>query len=389
MAGRHAPPRGSKRMKTVKEKGYKGRHSTSVGLSLTNLFAGILTFFFIVTLAGIIFVPTFTANNGSFSAATSSSTVNSSNTNDSGIAPDFDVIEELQESKISRLAVRATLATASTSATQIAESDSPDVAAENVILASGVTPSVSGRVGWPTDTRVKSSSFGFRSDPFTGVTKFHTGFDIPAACGSKIYAAESGVVSGAGNTFGNYGNRVVLTHSTTLITAYSHLQTILVQRGDTVVKGQLIAYMGTTGRSTGCHLHFEVGVNGHWTDPLPWLTGTPGSPATVAFGTTYSVRSAGTSTLQTVASTPLSTPIPSTSSTATTSTATSVAATATEPATPTITSTPTSTPTSTSVPTTTSSFTSIPSSSSPPVTESASENTGSTATNSVTSTSTP
>ncbi|GEM_PF-2350062 len=125
---------------------------------------------------------------------------------------------------------------------------------------------------WPAQSSVITSPFGFRSDPFTSAKSFHSGLDIGAGCGAEIWSARSGVVTFAG-VAGGYGNRVVIDHGNGVTSAYAHLMAIHVKVGDQVQQRQTIGQSGTTGRSTGCHLHFEIIVGGAFADPLPFLGG--------------------------------------------------------------------------------------------------------------------
>jgi murein DD-endopeptidase MepM/ murein hydrolase activator NlpD len=122
-----------------------------------------------------------------------------------------------------------------------------------------------------------TSSFGARADPFTGYVKFHGGADYGIGDGG-IYAADRGMVVLAGYN-GSYGNVTVVSHgrfgSSSLATLYGHQSRILVAPGDTVEKGQLIGLVGSTGYSTGPHLHFEVRIDGTRVDPVPWLANAP------------------------------------------------------------------------------------------------------------------
>ena len=130
---------------------------------------------------------------------------------------------------------------------------------------------------WPLDASINtlSSLYGPRPDPFTGRPDNHTGIDIPAARGTPIYAAKSGVVItsvyGTGNAW-SYGNYVVVSHSDGTSTLYAHMSSRAVSEGQTVAQGDVVGYVGTTGRSTGNHLHFEIRVNGSRTDPLNYFT---------------------------------------------------------------------------------------------------------------------
>lgn len=117
-----------------------------------------------------------------------------------------------------------------------------------------------------------SSSFGIRVSPITGaVDEFHRGQDYAAACGTEVMAAAGGtVIYTQWHPYGG-GNRVEIDHGNGLITTYNHLSASSVKVGQKVERGDVIALAGTTGASTGCHLHFEVMVNKDVVDPLPWL----------------------------------------------------------------------------------------------------------------------
>ena len=115
------------------------------------------------------------------------------------------------------------------------------------------------------------SGFGYRTHPVYGTTRFHSGVDIDGACGQPIWAAESGEVISAGSS-GGYGNVTVIDHGDGLSTLYAHQSSIGVGVGTQVSRGHQIGSVGTTGLSTGCHLHFEVRINGEPVDPVPYLT---------------------------------------------------------------------------------------------------------------------
>ena len=101
--------------------------------------------------------------------------------------------------------------------------------------------------------------------------KTHTGIDIGASHGTNIYAAASGTVLVSGWNSGGYGNYVVIDHGGGITTLYGHCSTLLVSSGQTVTKGQVIAKVGSTGMSTGPHLHFEVLKNGAHTNPMAYF----------------------------------------------------------------------------------------------------------------------
>lgn len=122
----------------------------------------------------------------------------------------------------------------------------------------------------PAHVAYVSSSYGYRSDPFTGSAAFHAGLDFPGPMGSPIYAAAKGRVSFVGRRQG-YGNCIEIRHGNGLMTRYGHLSKFDAHVGEKVEAGTRIAAMGSTGRSTGSHLHFEVRVNGKPVNPRPFL----------------------------------------------------------------------------------------------------------------------
>lgn len=114
------------------------------------------------------------------------------------------------------------------------------------------------------------SGFGFRADPFSGHAALHTGLDFPADTGTPIHAAAGGVVL-VTNYHPQYGNMVEIDHGHGLVTRYAHSSKVLVRAGDIVKRGQTIALVGTSGRSTGPHLHFEVLMDGSPQNPAKFL----------------------------------------------------------------------------------------------------------------------
>lgn len=133
--------------------------------------------------------------------------------------------------------------------------------------ANGSVPMGDGTLIWPTPScTTNSSAYGWRIHPIYGTRKFHAGEDIPAGYGAEILAAASGTVITAGWVSG-YGNYTVIDHGGGMMTAYGHQSSIAVSVGQTVTQGQVIGYVGSTGNSTGPHLHFEVYINGATVDP--------------------------------------------------------------------------------------------------------------------------
>ncbi len=132
-------------------------------------------------------------------------------------------------------------------------------------------PYSGGKVGWPCPASSRiTSQYGYRI--LFGVRDFHTGIDIGASTGTNIVAAESGTVILANYGWnGGYGNYIIINHGNGLTTRYAHASKLYVSAGQTVTKGQVIAAVGTTGNSTGPHLHFEVRENGSHKNPLNYL----------------------------------------------------------------------------------------------------------------------
>lgn len=124
---------------------------------------------------------------------------------------------------------------------------------------------------WPCpSSHYITSSFGWRIHPILKYKKYHTGVDIGASSGQSILAAGSGrVIKSA--VYGGYGNCVMIDHGGGIVTLYGHASKLLVSNGETVVAGQKIALVGSTGNSTGPHLHFEVRVNGEYVNPMQYF----------------------------------------------------------------------------------------------------------------------
>jgi murein DD-endopeptidase MepM/ murein hydrolase activator NlpD len=147
-------------------------------------------------------------------------------------------------------------------------------------LEGGLTPSFAGDWTqladapsiWPVEGRV-GSSFGQREDPFNGEGKFHTGIDIEAPYGTPVRAAADGDATGASMGAG-YGRQVVLSHGHDVLTVYGHLSAVAVLPGQHVIRGQVIGYVGQSGRATGPHLHYEVRVHDVPVNPHKYLRAT-------------------------------------------------------------------------------------------------------------------
>jgi murein DD-endopeptidase MepM/ murein hydrolase activator NlpD len=139
------------------------------------------------------------------------------------------------------------------------------------VVSTKVRRPAAGSLMAPLEVLVATSHFGLRTSPISGAAgEFHWGQDFAAACGTNVFAADAGVVRAVGWHPWGGGNRVEIDHGNGLITTYNHLEGIGVKKGQSVQVGQLIAKVGTTGSSTGCHLHFETILNGKHTDPDNW-----------------------------------------------------------------------------------------------------------------------
>ena len=126
------------------------------------------------------------------------------------------------------------------------------------------TPSIWPVMGWVT------SGFGFRTNPFTGLTQMHEGIDISNQVGTPIIAPADGIISDIGNDLG-LGKILVISHGFGMITRYAHLNKVLVRVGQKVKRGEKIAEIGTSGRTTGPHLHYEVRLDGIPVNPMRYI----------------------------------------------------------------------------------------------------------------------
>ena len=147
--------------------------------------------------------------------------------------------------------------------------DSQLAALENVILAKELKEQIHPE-GRPVSGGFISSYFGEREDPFSGHEAYHKGVDFAGTAGSNVVAVAAGVVTWAGERTG-YGNLVEINHGDGYVTRYAHNERTLVKVGETVKRGEAVALMGSTGRSTGPHVHFEVIRNGRQVDPLSFI----------------------------------------------------------------------------------------------------------------------
>lgn len=144
--------------------------------------------------------------------------------------------------------------------------------------SASTTPPAASSVGatgtykWPVDCYIITSEYGYRVHPLQQTTKFHAGVDIGAQSGQAIYAADTGTVATAA-TNSSYGNYVLINHGGGNATLYAHMSSMAVSAGQSVTKGQVIGYVGSTGWSTGPHLHFEIRQGGSTVNPLQFFSG--------------------------------------------------------------------------------------------------------------------
>lgn len=141
----------------------------------------------------------------------------------------------------------------------------------------------------PASLEFISSGFGYRADPFTGGADFHPGLDFKGPYGAPIFAAARGTVSFVGQRSG-YGNVVEIDHGNGLVTRYAHMSGFRTVAGRPVMPGEQIGLIGSTGRSTGPHLHFEVRINDHPVNPRPFLEAVPHVLQKAGPGTTRAAR---------------------------------------------------------------------------------------------------
>ncbi|KHS57024.1 MULTISPECIES: murein hydrolase activator EnvC family protein [Terrisporobacter] len=167
--------------------------------------------------------------------------------------------EEALEEKLQKIAAKES----AVSNNSISDnSNSGSSSTSNAVISNG---------SWPVPgySRI-SSPFGYRIHPVLGTKKLHTGIDIPAPTGTPAVAVASGTVIYSG-VQGSYGNTVMIRHDNGLVSLYAHNSSLVVKVGDRVKKGQVVTKIGSTGRSTGPHLHFEIRVNGTPQNPLNYL----------------------------------------------------------------------------------------------------------------------
>ena len=173
-------------------------------------------------------------------------------------------IEELNASsaQVSAMLKERQAARAAAAAAATAQSSGGQGASDNWVQGTG-------QLGWPVSGEI-TSPYGYRVHPIWGTTIYHSGIDIGVDEGTPVHAADGGVVVWSG-WMGGYGYAVVIDHGNGLSTLYGHNSELAVDEGQSVAKGQVISYAGSTGNSTGPHVHFEVRANGDPVDPMGYL----------------------------------------------------------------------------------------------------------------------
>lgn len=149
--------------------------------------------------------------------------------------------------------------------------DATRASLQKLLSTSTSSKYVGGEFRWPTKATRITSYYGTRKDPITKKSSMHTGIDIGSGMGTEIYAANSGTVVVAGWSSKGYGNYVVIDHGGGRSTLYAHMSKIKTKKGAKVSKGDVIGLVGSTGYSTGPHLHFEILINGKHTNPMNYF----------------------------------------------------------------------------------------------------------------------
>lgn len=183
-----------------------------------------------------------------------------------------DVVElaTAQTEKLAGAEVASALQASLLDALSVRRGDAGLATTGTVFGTDSASTSFDGSAVFPLSGYSVGSAFGLRNDPIEGDVRMHKGVDIAAPQGTPIVAAGAGEVTWAGPR-GTYGNLVVVAHDDATETRYAHQARVLVEPGDRVARGQIIGEVGSTGKSTGPHLHFETRVNGEAIDPVTWL----------------------------------------------------------------------------------------------------------------------
>ncbi|MBR4952887.1 MAG: peptidoglycan DD-metalloendopeptidase family protein, partial [Oscillospiraceae bacterium] len=179
-------------------------------------------------------------------------------------------LEDEVQAQIDKLTKQLQDEEAARKAAELAAQAKPNTKPSGGSSAAGTN--ATGYYYWPTQSSTYiTSCFGYRVHPIFGTTKYHAGVDVAANSGATISAAAAGTVSIAEYN-SSYGNYVVIYHPNGTTSLYAHMSQMTVSAGQSVSKGQTIGYVGSTGWSTGPHLHFEIRVNGSCVDPLQYYS---------------------------------------------------------------------------------------------------------------------
>jgi murein DD-endopeptidase MepM/ murein hydrolase activator NlpD len=180
--------------------------------------------------------------------------------------------QEEAERKAAEEAAKANQASNESDSSDNSDNSASSDSSNDEFVSNG-SGTVNGSFIWPApDSHYLTSYFGWRIHPIYGYEKYHSGIDIGASYGTNVLAADGGTVIISDYDAGGYGNYVVISHGNGLTTLYGHMSTVYVSAGDTVSQGDVIGLVGSTGASTGPHLHFEVAIYGERTDPLNYVS---------------------------------------------------------------------------------------------------------------------
>lgn len=184
---------------------------------------------------------------------------------------ELEIEESELEQELERLAAESAAKQAAEKAAKEAEEKKAADAAKAMNSSNNLNGAVISNGSWPVPghTRV-SSPYGNRLHPILNVQNMHTGIDIPAPMGTPVVAVDSGTITYSA-VQGSYGNTIMIQHDDGKVSLYAHNSALVASVGQRVEKGQVVAKIGSTGRSTGPHLHFEIRINGKHTNPLPYI----------------------------------------------------------------------------------------------------------------------
>jgi murein DD-endopeptidase MepM/ murein hydrolase activator NlpD len=192
--------------------------------------------------------------------------------NSANAAASADIVEPVRENQVDPLASGDQRFKSLFSSWTAIERTSPTVGngAETAYSAPFVQPTVSVPSRMPLEGSQLTSGYGMRTHPVLGGRRKHTGIDLAAPTGTPVYATADGLV-GRADWYSSYGLYISIDHGADMETRYAHLSRLAVAAGDSVKKGDLIGYVGSTGRSTGPHLHYEVRIDGLAVNPIPYM----------------------------------------------------------------------------------------------------------------------